>query len=421
MAHHKIEIPENLEYKFDFPAKLKKLLYILGGIGLVLIILGLLLPSGGHGAEHAAEGAHGGGHEVGFAARFFGNWLVNAFMFASIGAVGLFFVAVQIVSNGYWYVLLKRIMESIGQYVIVGAVTLLIALGGIKVLYHWAHPEVVEHDLILQAKEAYLNIPFFIIRALIVFALWIFFAIQFKKLSLLEDKQWSVANFNKSMKYAGIYVVLFAVSYSIASWDWIMSVNPHWFSTMFAVYTFSSAFVTTLAIITLIAIYLYKNNYLPLLNMSHFHDLGKFVFGFSVFWAYIWFSQFMLIWYANIPEETQWFVPMFEHYKFLFFVNLFVNFFFPFLALMTNSSKRNLLWLGVVSGVIIVGHWLDFFLMVIPNLTQGAVGVGFFEIGMFLVFVSIFFFFVFQQLAKVSLVPQKHPYVEESIAHHYDI
>ena len=420
MAHHKINIPEKLEYKFDFPASLKKKLFTIAGIGILFIVLGLLIPTGGH--HEAGEAAHGEtAHHITFATRFWGNWLINSFMFTAIGVIGLLFVAIQIVSNGYWYVLLRRVFEAMGRYVFVGVITLLITMVGIGVIYHWAHPEVVEKDLILSAKKAYLNVPFFVVREVIIFGIWVLFAIIFRKLSLKDDEEFSIANFNRSMRFAGIFLVFFALSFSVASWDWIMSVNPHWFSTMFAVYTFASAFVTGISVATLIAIYLYTRGYLPILNLSHFHDLGKFIFAFSIFWTYIWFSQFLLIWYANIPEETQWFIPMLKHYKFLFFFNIIVNFLFPFFALMTNTSKRNLLWLSIVAGVVVVGHWIDFFLMVMPNLTQGAVSIGLFEIGMFLVFLAGFFYFVFLQLTKVNLVPQKHPYVEESIMHYYEI
>jgi len=162
MGHHKIDIPEKLEYRFDFPAKLKKILFTIAGIGILFIILGLIIPSGGghHEAAEASEHAH----EVTFATRFFGNWLVNAFMFTAVAVIGLFFIAVQIISNGYWYVLVRRIFEAMGRYVFVGVITMLITMAGIGVLYHWAHPEVVEHDLILSAKKAYLNVPFFVIR-----------------------------------------------------------------------------------------------------------------------------------------------------------------------------------------------------------------------------------------------------------------
>ncbi len=418
MAHHNIKIPEKLDFRYDFPAKAKRFLFILAGVGIVLIILGLLFSGGGHGQEHATEGAH---HASPLAQRFWGTFLAAAFMFTAVGLIGLFFTAIQTVTNAYWYVLLKRTFEAIGTYVVVGVVTLILVLFGAHVVYHWLDAEAVQHDLVLKAKSGMLNFPAFLIRSGIIFAVWILFLWIFRRMSAQEDKMGSVHLFNKSMFLSGVFLFVYAVSFSFFSWDWLMSVNPHWYSTMFAVHTFASAFVTMIAVTILIAVHLYSRGYLPVLNMSHFHDLGKFLFAFSIFWMYIWFGQYFLIWYANIPEETQWFMPQLQQYGALFFFNIFLNFIVPFLALMTNSSKRNLLWLSVISGIVIFGHWLDFYLMVIPNLTKGAVHFGLFEIGMFLLFAGIFGFVVLQQLSKRYLIPQQHPYLEESITHHYDI
>jgi len=417
MGHPKLTIPERLDLQFELKASLKKWLIGLIVVGAILSILGMIWI-GITESEHG-EGEHGASP---LNLRLWGNLLLNGYYFLTLAVILLFFIAVQTVSNASWYVLLKRIFESFSWSIpIWGGLLLLVFLVASHTLYHWTHHEVVLSDPVLQSKKAYLNTPFFLIRAILIFALWTFLGIQFRKLSLQDDLHPDVNNFNRQMRLSGIFIVLFALTYSVASWDWIMSINPHWFSTMFGVYTFASGFVASLAFVTMIAIYLYQNNYLPYLNLSHFHDLGKFVFAFSIFWCYIWFGQFMLIWYANIPEETQWFAPMFKHYKSLFFFNLIINFLVPFLGLMTNESKRNLPYLFVVSLIVFIGHWIDFYLMVFPNLA-GAMGhIGLLEIGTFLLFTGIFLYVGFHQLTRRNLVPQYHPYTRESILHYYEI
>lgn len=421
MAHHKIEIPERLNLQFEFTPTLRKRILFLIGVGVILTILGIIFIAFG-GPEHGSGGNEHGHATSPLGIRLWGNLLLNGFYFLSLSLILIFFIAVQTVSNASWYILLKRIFESFSSSLpIWGGLLLIIFLIASHTLYHWTHHEVVQNDPVLLSKESYLNVPFFLIRAILIFALWTFFGIQFRKLSLQDDLHSDVNNFNRQMRLSGIFIVVFALTYSVASWDWIMSINPHWFSTMFAVYTFASGFVASLALVTMIAIYLYQNNYLPYLNLSHFHDLGKFVFAFSIFWCYIWYGQFMLIWYANIPEETQWFVPMFKHYEGIFFFNLIINFLFPFLGLMTNESKRNLLYLLVVCKIVFIGHWVDFYLMVFPNLAGEMGHIGLLEFGLFCLFTGIFLYIGFHQLTKRNLVPQYHPYTKESILHYYEI
>ncbi len=412
MAHKSVTIkPEELDVRFEWRPGLKKYLLTFIIVGALLLIIGLLTAGG-----HEVEAAH---HASPVAQRFWGNLLINAFMFTAVSLMGLFLIAVSTVSNAGWFIVLKRVFESVSSYLPIGIVFLLLVLIGGHDVYHWMDEQAVAHDELLQKKVSYLNVPFFITRAIIIFAIWILFYFLFQRYSKQDDIAPSVHNFDRTMRLSGIFLLVFALSFSVASWDWIMSVNPHWFSTMFAVYTFASAFVMAISFITLVTIYLKKRNYLPFINKYHVHDMGKYLFAFSIFWTYIWYGQFMLIWYGNIPEETQWFAPILKHYSATFYFTIIVNFFVPFLGLMTNTSKRNLDYLAVVATIVFIGHWLDYYLMVIPNLLGPLGGIGLIEVGMFLLFVGIFQWIVFKALAGKPLVPKYHPYVMESVSHHF--
>jgi hypothetical protein len=214
--------------------------------------------------------------------------------------------------------------------------------------------------------------------------------------------------------------VFFGASSSIAAWDWVMSIDTHWFSTMFGWYVFASWWVTGLATITLIVAFLKGEGYLKIVNSNHLHDLGKFVWAFSIFWTYIWFSQFLLIYYAHIPEETVYFVERMRNspYGWIFYTNIILNFVLPFLLLMTRDAKRQLSTLKVVCPIIVVGHWLDFYNMVTPGVMQHNGAIGLLEIGVFLIFGSVFLLFVLNNLSKVPLFGKNDPMLEESLHHH---
>jgi hypothetical protein len=206
----------------------------------------------------------------------------------------------------------------------------------------------------------------------------------------------------------------------MAAWDWVMSIDTHWFSTMFGWYVFASWWVAGLALTLFIVVMLKDKGYLSIVNQNHLHDLGKFVFAFSIFWTYIWFSQFLLIYYAHIPEETVYFMERWKsaHYAPVFYLNLILNFFFPFLVLMTRDSKRHSRILKVVCPVVVFGHWLDFYLMVSPGTVGENGGFGFLEIGLILVFLCSFLYVFYTSLSKMPLIAKNHPMLKESLQHH---
>jgi len=295
-------------------------------------------------------------------------------------------------------------------------------------LFHWTHeslydPASPDYDELLVGKAAFLNVPFFIVRTIIYFGLWLLCWSILRKYAKNEDIDGDVKWWHKSVVTSAFFLIIFGVTSSMSAWDWAMSMDPHFFSTMFGWYVFASWFVTALAFITLIVVILKDNGYLSIINENHLHDLGKFIFAFSIFWTYIWFEQFLLIYYANIPEEVGYFVQRLktDAYTPIFFLTLFLNFFFPFLVLMTRGAKRLTIMLKIVCVVVILGHWFDFYMITTPpvlNQEGGLDGIFLFmELGLGMIFVGVFLFMVLTALSKLNLIAKHHPMIQESIHH----
>jgi len=431
--------------RFNFTTAQKKKLIIIGLVGVVLFVIGVIsLMIGGdhdsasHGVEtmgHAADAGHtaeAGGHSVegehgaNWIKRVYANLWINNVYFAGIALIGIFFVAIQYVAQAGWSAPIKRIPLAFGSWLPVAGISMIVIwLVTSHDLFHWTHEDLYvvdgpHYDAIIAGKRAYLNTPFYLGRMVIYFSLWYLFFRWIRKEMLAEDLDGSTQHWRKLIGISAGFIVIFAVSSSMSAWDWILSIDTHWFSTMIGWYVFASWWVTGLAFITLLVINLKEQGYLSIVNANHIHDLGKFVFAFSIFWAYIWVSQYLLIYYANIPEESVYFVERLnsDHYAPIFYVILIMNFFFPFLTLMTRDAKRHILFLKVICPVVIVGHWLDFYLMVTPGTLKENGGFGFLEIGMAMVFGAAFLFVIFSSLAKMPLVAKNHPMLEESMHHH---
>jgi hypothetical protein len=286
-------------------------------------------------------------------------------------------------------------------------------------MFTWMDPEVVKEDKLIQGKTAFLNVPFFLIRAIIFIGVWNLYRYFSRKFTLAQDESKDDSNYKKLFKTSAAFLVFFIVSESIMSWDWIMSLDPHWYSTLFGWYVFASFFVSGITVITMITIYLNSKGYLPEVNKSHIQDLAKFMFAFSIFWTYLWFSQFMLIWYADIPEEVTYYVTRIEHYNLPFFGMLALNFIFPILILMNADFKR-LTWIVIGAGaVILFGHYLDFFIMIMPATVGDQWFIGVSEIGSILFFAGLFILVVFTALTKAPLIAKRYPFMEESKHFHY--
>ncbi|WP_235726949.1 quinol:cytochrome C oxidoreductase [Hymenobacter siberiensis] len=403
--------------------------------GVVLLIIGILAQVMGWGAaEHSeaaghAAAAHSAAHEEGSSVLvkrvLVSLWHSNLF-FLGVSTVGTVFMAINYVAYAGWSVMVKRISEALSAWVIPGGVIMLIVfLVGRHDIFHWTHEGIMDkgspnYDAIIAGKSGFLNLPFYLIRTIIYIGIWAYFSWKLRRLSLQEDLNGGTVWFHKSINASALFLVLYAVTSSMSAWDWVMSVDTHWFSTMFGWYVFASWWVSGIAAIALTAIFLKQAGYLRALNASHIHDLGKLMFGFSIFWTYVWFSQFMLIWYANLPEEAVYFnqrLGGFEgRYTFLFFFNIAINFVFPFLGLMTRDAKRQMIIMKIVAIAILCGHWSDFYLMLMPGTLRGDNGF-LIEIGIAAIFLGAFLILFTRRLASASLVPVNHPFLDESIHH----
>jgi len=334
-----------------------------------------------------------------------------------------------------WGVTTHRVFQAIMSFMPIGAIVLLIVFiagaAHMHHLYHWMDPELYikggEHyDEIIANKQAYLNTPFFLIRSVIYIAVWMFFAYWLRKKSKEEDALNLAAYadgvspiYKKSIFMGVLFIFFFAYTSSSSAWDWLMSIDTHWFSTMFGWYSFSGMWVSSMIVAVVLVLYLKSKGYLKEVNDSHIHDLGKWLFAISCLWSYLWFSQFMLIWYSDIPEEVTYYMDRFEHYKLLYVGTFFVNFLLPFFLLMSRDAKRNAIFLLPVALVIFLGHWIDVLVMVLPGTMHEEGGLGLVEIGMFLTFLGGFILTILTSLSKASLQTKNHPMYDESVHLHH--
>lgn len=388
--------------------------------------------SSAHGTDavidnHASENNHGS-HSKPWTVRLWANILLNAYYFVLFAVGGLFFVALKYAANAGWSTMIKRIPEAMSAYLPVGFLLLFVALYlGKSEIYHWysymygAEPGSGDH--LLDSKSWFLNKKFFLIGIPVIGLIWILFRIVLRRLSLAEDQAAAGDNsyFLKSIRFSAAFIFIFAFSFSILSWLVMMSIDAHWFSTIFSVYNFAIAFVTTVTIIALFAVYLKRLGYMEMVSDEVMHDLGKFMFAFSIFWTYIWLAQYLLIWYANLPEETVYYdARLHGYFRPYFFINIAMNFALPFLILMMRNAKRSPYVLVLAGSIILVGHWIDLFLMVMPgSVGPEHAGIGLLEIGTTMAFAGLFIYIVSNALGKASLYPKNHPYLLESA--NYDV
>ncbi|MFN4145044.1 MAG: quinol:cytochrome C oxidoreductase [Runella sp.] len=437
-AHHHEVV--SVEEQFEFTSNAKRKLLIGMGIGVALILIGSYLLANGaghdaHDAAHAAAG-HGAdhahddhGHGYHWTQRIIANLWLNSVYFAGIAVIGMFFISYNYLAQAGWSAIFKRIPEAMPAFLPIPAVIMIVlaVVFGDKI-YHWMHEGVMDptsahYDAIIAGKQGFLNKPFYFIRLVLYFVLWYGLWKVIRNLSLQEDEIGGLDSYEKSIKYGTAFLVIFAITSSTASWDFVMSIDTHWFSTMFGWYTLASWHVAGLATMTLAIVTLREMGYLKGVNESHLHDLGKFCFAFTIFWTYVWFAQFLLIYYANIPEEAYYYRERFSGYggiyKTPFFINILLNFVTPFLVLMTRDSKRSPLILKIACWSIIVGHYFDFYNNIMPGTVGANGGFGALEFGFVLLFACGFIWMFSSQLTQANLIPRNHPMLEESL--HHDI
>lgn len=381
---------------FETPKTLKQYLWGAVGIGALVTILSFF---------HSPT-------------RFWVNLVINNFYFTGMALSGLFFLSLQNLTKSSWMRSYQRIPEAMMGYLPVAFGLVLFGLLGSHSIYEWTHTELVKHDEILIKKVGYLNMPFFVTRIIMYFAIWMSFSYLIKKLiNKFNGKNGEQVRDQLSVVSA-ISMVFFALTFAFFSYDLLMSIEPHWFSTIYSVYTFSGMFVGGVAFITLSLIILQSLGYLKeYVTINHFHDLGKWMFGMSTFWAYIWFCQYMLIWYSNIPEETQYYILR-DHgnWKWLFWTNFVIAFLIPFFGLLTRNSKRNIFNLAIVSVIILVSRWVDLYTLVAPKIYEhhhvDAI-IGPYEIVSAFLFAAVFVLVFMKMLSQKSLIVKNDPYFEE--------
>ncbi len=380
--------------KFEIPAWAKKILSLLILLGVVVFIVGLFLNP----------------------ERIWPNFLINEFYLLNLGLGATFFIATLYVSNAGWATAFRRIPEAMTSVLPIAGIGVVILIFGIHTLYEWSHEAALLQDKILQGKSAWLNEPFFIGRLFFYFVLWIVLSRILVKHSLKQDEDGKLEHTFKNVKYSAIFLVTGLLMFVFASIDLIMSLQPHWYSTVFALITLSGMITSSLAAITILMVVLRWAGLKELITRSHLRDMSSLLLTFSVFWVYMWVSQHMLIWYSNIPEETTYYI--FRHFGgwgSLSFLNVVLNWLVPFLALLPGASKTSDKILLQVSVVLLLGHWLDLYIMVMP-VTLGAEPVlGLWEVGMFVGMLAIFFWVVLRRLQSLRMVPVNDPYLVESL------
>jgi len=443
MAHgnHNIEITNQ---QFEFTSKQKMFTYILIVLGIVLLAAGYFMEKSNAPASNASEiteqvlSSHEGGAAEGehgdlVTKRLWANLLLGAYFTFLLGSGGLFFVAVKNVANAGWHVGFKRIPEAMATYLPLGGLFVVLIGGVWGVLgshyYHWSTPGIMDTDKILNGKKAFLNLLFYCAGLPFFFAIWYYVQRKLRAFSIAEDNDNPNVNakgdimndkwFNKSIGISAFWIFFFGFTFSITAWLVIMSIDAHWFSTIFSIYNFAVLWVSTLSSIHLLLIYLKAQGYYKHVNDEHKHDLGKFMFAFTVFWTYIWLAQFLLIWYANFSEEVTYYNARWtSHYMPYFITNLLLNFVAPFLILMTRNNKRNPNTIILAAAAILIGKWNDLYLMIMPGVTGDYGSIfGAMEFGAIFLFFGIFLHVVFRSLTKANLTPVNHPYIKESVLH----
>lgn len=348
------------------------------------------------------------------------GFLTSYMYWTNLALGGLFFVAIQHVTKAGWSVNIRRIAESFTAFLPIAAVGAVALLFGSKHLYTWLDEKVVAADAILKGKSAYLNGPFFITRLVVFFALWLIFSKLIVGNSLKQDQDGDAKWTLKNVPLSVAFLLVFSLSYSLFSVDVLMSLQPHWFSTIWGVYNFAGLFQSFLAMCIIFVVYTMKKGWLRgLVTEDHLHDLGKFLKGFTVFMAYIGFSQFLLIWYANLPEETIFYLARANGWWMAITVSLLIlKFAVPFLLLLPRWAKRTPAHLVMVSVLVLIMQYVDIHWMVYPNLDPYTPHFSWPEIGSFVMFGGLFLWSATAFLAKNKLVPVRDPRIQESIHHH---
>ena len=352
--------------------------------------------------------------------RTFASFLLGYVFVLGIALAGTFFTALHYLVGATWSVVVRRIAEAFSSYLPFALGLLLIVLLGIPHLYVWStHPVVEGHALDL-TKGGWLSPGIFTIRLGLILALWTAFAWYFRRNSLRQDETGDVSLTRKNGKAAALFVLLFALTATLVAFDLLMSLEPSWYSTIFGVYFFAGLWQAGLATLAIVVVLLRRMGPLDgVVSRFHYWDIGKYMFAFSVFWMYIAFSQFMLIWYANLPEETFWMIKRtYTSWGGVGIALMVMRFGIPFFALMPVKVKENEIALITIAGIILIGHWLDLYWQIFPAFSEGGVALRWTEIGITLGFVGLFGWVVMDFLSRRPVAAHRDPLFEESVRFH---
>lgn len=354
--------------------------------------------------------------------RLWAGWLLATSYTLGLALAGLCFVAIHYTTGSTWSVAFRRVPEALS-----GTLPLPLAMMALLLIVHpQLYPWTTDAQLVEGAEKAlafkrlWLSWPFFIGRAVAYAAIWLFFAWAIGTRSRRQDRDGHARWTRENFRLSAACLICFGITVTFSSFDWLMSLEHHWFSTIFGVYNFAGLFQSGLAAIILIALWLERQGALKgVLNEGHLHDLGKLLFAFSVFWAYIWFSQYMLIWYTNMPEETGYFVRRVSHGWFpLFLLNVIVNWAVPFLVLIRRDTKRQRQVIGSVAALVLLGRWLDMFLMIHPSLFESP-AISVWDVGLTLGAAGAFGFVLMLVLSGAPAVPVHDPALGESLQYEH--
>ena len=405
----------HIKEHFQTPTRYKQWSLGLMTVGVLSLIIGFIVYGGGN---------------TGTGPRFWAALLQNSIYFLLIVNACLFFYAAHTLAMAGWVLSFRRLTEAISACVtplgiICFVILMCLVFGGHSALYEWVDKDAVAKSADLKGKSGFLSRTFFTIYTILTIGLWTLLGRKLRNLSRsVDDRKPTVEEGKRyiftNTVWAAVYIVWFALTaMSVVPWLWLMSLDAHWFSTMYSWYTFGSSFVAGMALMTIFMIYLKNQGYLEYTTEEHLHDMAKYQFAFSIFWTYLWFDQFMLIWYANISEETVYFKTRFEGaYAGIFYLSFIINFVAPFLIYMKRGSKRNWGTVTFMSVLLVFGHWLDFYQMVFPKVDPDHVPMNLFDFGIALGFVGLIMWQTAKVLSKFPMLAKNHPFLKESIIHH---
>jgi hypothetical protein len=347
---------------------------------------------------------------------FYHSYLISFAFWLTLALGGLFFTMLHHLVSATWSVVFRRLSENIMSTLIFLAVFIVPVIFGINDLYHWSHKDLIAQDIVLRGKALYLNTGFFIIRAIIYLGIWLFLAWKLYNLSIRQDKGEGDDQIARMRKVSAAGMVLFAFTLTFAAFDWFMSLEAYWYSTIFGVYIFAGAVLSVLCFITLNTVYLKKKGiFSEAVTAEHFHDLGKLTFTFVVFWGYIAFAQYFLIWYGNIPEETVWYHARWDgiwHYVSLLLV--FGNFVIPFVVLITRSAKRNMSIMRFMAVWLLLMHWADLYWLIMPSYKNSTFSYLWIDLGTMLAIGGLFLWYFWRKQVSQPVLPINDPSLEAS-------